>query len=42
MQDDGGQSKVLFFEGIACRISNYLTPDNLGLLYGILLNACGL
>ena len=35
MQDEGGQSKVLFIEGIACCISNYLTDDNLGLLYGM-------
>ena len=36
MQDEaGGQSKVLFFEGIACAICNYYQPDNLGLLYGM-------
>jgi hypothetical protein len=35
MQDDGGQSKTLFFEGIACEISNFLVDDNLGLLYGM-------
>ena len=35
MQDDGGQSKVLFFEGVACQISNFLVDDNLGLLYGM-------
>jgi hypothetical protein len=35
MQDDGGQSKVLFFEGIGCEISNYLVDDNIGLLYGM-------
>ena len=36
MQDEpGGQSKVLFFEGIACKICNYYEPDNLGLLYGM-------
>ena len=36
MQDEpGGQSKILFFEAIACAISNYYQPDNLGLLYGM-------
>jgi hypothetical protein len=35
MQEDGGQSKVLFFEGVGCEISNYLVDDNLGLLYGM-------
>jgi len=36
MQDEpGGQSKVLFFEGIACAISRYTEPDNLALLYGM-------
>jgi len=35
MQDDGGQSKIPFFEIYGCSAGNYLVPDNIGLLYAM-------
>jgi hypothetical protein len=35
MQDDGGQSKALFFEIMGCRAGNFLYDDCIGLLYAM-------
>ena len=35
MQDDGGQSKVPFFEIMGCNAANYFVDDNIGLLYAM-------
>ncbi|MBN1983408.1 MAG: hypothetical protein JW795_17860 [Chitinivibrionales bacterium] len=35
MQDDGGQSKVPFFEIMGCEATNYLGDDNIAMLYAL-------